>query len=786
MTIRSLGLWSLPFLSTLSATCFWDARQSSLPIVGGVAWACAFLIGIAVLRRNGGLKGLLESAWPSAAIASLGTLALPAVEWAELQGYDFRALGSPIAWMATVFGASVEAVDGRLLINQGRLDRIPLGAAQVGLAPAALFLLAAWSTMLAVGQRRPWRMGMQLMAGVSLWMVLRVAVTIGATSRIGQSMLSVGDDGRWFIVRFLVDAVWTTLTLAPLVVLLASMKPMGRREDTLEARFPRAQRMALAGLLVLLSVPWVQGTLTSKSAAPSEAGLKVLVDDYKSAEWSSASKPLNRESATRDSVYGYSALVSYLGRWHEVSVNRTEAYTPGLLDDVDVLVLKPALRRFDPAEVKAIRNFVESGGGLWVLGDHTDLLGSSTALNEVIQGFGIELQKDACNQLSDGRTHHWRRSPWDGHWITRGLTRLDFLTSCSLKLGDGAKPVLVSGDAFSDPVDYSGESFFGDVRPDLSDEVGPIVVAASTERGKGRVVVFGDSTIFSSFCLTYGETERFALRCLAWLGRAGPSGRVGGLGTLLWLSAQLLLFAAALVWRLDWPLAVTVGASALWITTLLDPAAPGAKGEHATGSAPAMVFVEDLGDYDLPVPVLDYTGDDRKAFDTCFTWVHRLSAVPDVRPLDELQSSDVGVLVRPSNVEMASGWGAFQAHLHDGGVLVVLGGEDPREAWARRAGAGAEAWGLRSHPLGLKAKAYTALGGTLLWVEDADLLSRKDLGTSFDEHRPGTRAWRRNEWCLDLWEWVLQVAHTEGSTKPAYGPGSKGKSVEASAPTGAS
>src|SRR6185369_4979928 len=96
----------------------------------------------------------------------------------------------------------------------------------------------------------------------------------------------------------------------------------------------------------------------------------------------------------QDTTYNYASLFAYLGHHYDVSRNN------GMLSDValqnvDVLLLKVPTTRYSDQEVEAVCKWTRRGGGLMLVGDHTNVFGSSEYLNEISSRFGITFNYDA-------------------------------------------------------------------------------------------------------------------------------------------------------------------------------------------------------------------------------------------------------------------------------------------------------------------------------------------------------------------------------------------------------
>jgi hypothetical protein len=86
-----------------------------------------------------------------------------------------------------------------------------------------------------------------------------------------------------------------------------------------------------------------------------------------------------------------------------VVVYQKKKFTPASLKDVDVLFLQGVGVTLDENETKAIRDFVEKGGGLFVTMDE-DYWGTLDKLNinEIVKPFGIEYKQNNPDRSSGG------------------------------------------------------------------------------------------------------------------------------------------------------------------------------------------------------------------------------------------------------------------------------------------------------------------------------------------------------------------------------------------------
>jgi hypothetical protein len=225
---------------------------------------------------------------------------------------------------------------------------------------------------------------------------------------------------------------------------------------------------------------------------------------------------------------------------------RRDAITPQVLQEVDVLVVINPTESLQPAEREAIWQFVSTGGGLLVRGDHPDLGGRMQPLNDLLEPVGIAFRFDSAFSVRH----------WVGDYETYPhptIVRLDSAneqlqqsTGASLALSSGAYPIVSGRFAFSDAGVRANEEngYLGDYRYQIGERLGDVVVVAGADYGRGRVIVFGDTSSFQNVAiyhsvpfiidvfqyLAYGPTRTERV--------VGPVVAVIAVAMILWLLAH--------------------------------------------------------------------------------------------------------------------------------------------------------------------------------------------------------------------------------------------------------
>ncbi|MBI1383093.1 MAG: hypothetical protein GC161_18650 [Planctomycetaceae bacterium] len=758
----NVALWTAPIFLAGAAMCALGLYESARP---GLALLLLFAalgvptIGAMAANRSCGIRSARLDGWVAGAACIALTMPI-VVHGAALFGrLDFMA---PVAWVALrAFGVDVELEGGVLYAHGNGLESLTVDLAKLGLVPAAWILLATATGVLASKMRRP----SSFLAKTAVWTAAYLPVRLALLSAftVRQPGPTLDDGSATFVVSVYLSQPWQTITFLPLALVLGRFVPWPDPPDPTRAPARPGPMAALACVSALFL--GLFGYLAVQLEPPgSLASGRVLVDELHGAGWSSAVAPLDAENFGRDSVYTLTAAVRLLGESHEVRVNTEHRYTDELLDDVDVLVIEAPTVPFDTAEVDAIERFVRDGGGLYLVGDHTDLLGTSTNLNAVASRFGVRFVQDACNRLEDGQTHSWTPLPWSTHPITRDIDELEFLTSCTLELSGKAEPLIIARNAFAEPLDYAGFSFFADTAPDLDDDLGPQVVAAVLRPGAGRVALFADSTLFSSFALPMPGRAELLSGTVAWLAASGAgTDRLAETARLTAGVFALLLTVAGLrVGRrllVPVPLLLLLGVVAgTGIAERIDrersplPAFDGFE-------APSLTFVREGCDFELPPPVLPDRAPAERSYSALFHWNQRLGGLPRLKGgLAETTDENL-VLVRPEPNWLAEHELELSNHVQEGGRLLLL--LEPANLPA--------AWrdALEASPSpadGAAAGRVARFGaGRLGWVADPDSCSDLALGNLFDPLLPDDPRRHANERVKTLLEaWLAPEPSARG------------------------
>jgi len=175
----------------------------------------------------------------------------------------------------------------------------------------------------------------------------------------------------------------------------------------------------------------------------------------------------------------------------------------------DAIILStPKNINLRPNEIENLENYVKNGGSLLIFsssgGDYTN----KTNLNELTQRFGFEFESDEVNDSMNyvflqKRPILTKLKP---HFITEQVKKIVFSSSCSTKTIDFVEDEknikieeLIELGLNGWRKKYDGEKWIEEDSPKI-----PLMVIV--EYYKGKVVAFGNSSIFSSLGQEYGFT----------------------------------------------------------------------------------------------------------------------------------------------------------------------------------------------------------------------------------------------------------------------------------------
>ncbi len=238
---------------------------------------------------------------------------------------------------------------------------------------------------------------------------------------------------------------------------------------------------------------------------------------------------LDRDQYNYQGAYGFFRLFShYRDHGYPWAPTTLELSAPRL-EPYDILFINLVHERnpdFTDDEVDAILEFVENGGGLFVIGDHTNVYRHAERVNRFLEPMGIEMMYhttvDYPPFYSVAGLGWIMMFDFADHPINDDVEMISFKTGGPVASEDPSDDLaFTSEQSFADYWDEDNDfGFYGSWSQGDDEELepsGPLSVATATEYGEGRAVLVGDQNIFGDGWLHLGHNFEFATNIIEWL-----------------------------------------------------------------------------------------------------------------------------------------------------------------------------------------------------------------------------------------------------------------------------
>jgi hypothetical protein len=394
---------------------------------------------------------------------------------------------------------------------------------------------------------------------------------------------------------------------------------------------------------------------------------RIKIDEYHS-EWEKSDLPMTTSVYGVKTVYNYTFLKEILSKHYASVESSNEAITEDVLRNCDVLVLKTPTKPYSANEIATIRAFVENGGGLWLIGDHTNIFGMNTYLNQVSEIWGIRFNADAICPLPEyyqdivhvelvpdrhdlcGKRQHetlYSHRYLNHPIISHNIPYAAVLTSCSVSAPLFCEYVTISRGTYADSARFGWNTFFGNFEYDGDENYGCILQNAALRVGRGRVATWSDSTIFSNFSMCMTGVPQLALGYANWLNHT----------TWLTTSRQyticIVLCVCGVLACVAMRMNIACGLYAMFLSSvfviylvpILDHTQSWVcSGQDIRKGFPTIGFDQEYSQIELPNK--DHIHDtDPRVFESFYVMMQRLGAMPvSSDSMRELQQCDVIVL----------------------------------------------------------------------------------------------------------------------------------------------
>ncbi|MBN2578892.1 MAG: hypothetical protein JXB10_07870 [Pirellulales bacterium] len=473
-------------------------------------------------------------------------------------------------------------------------------------------------------------------------------------------------------------APWSLLILLIVPVLLAwrfiKLRPKDTPQIATTGRGFMARVPVLGSVLVgLAGAVWVLAA-TWSPVGPRREGRVMVVERH--SDWEPSDLPYNTTVyGEKQSSYNYAVMFAYLDQYYQMSLlPKTGKIDDRTLENCDVLIIKTPTERYLPEEIEAVQRFVQNGGGLLLIGDHTNVFKSSTVINDIVRPMGFIFRDDLLFGNGQSPYDEHFDPPWPAHPALQNTPPLDFAVSCSIDPSSSRGETVFAGKGLWSMGPYYHTDNYHPV-PQYCPEMryGAFVQIWAAYVGRGRVLAFTDSTIFSNFSIFQPGKAELIRGMVEWLNHAGPLLRPG-----LPLSLLGLVLSLGGLWlargRWEW-----------WLALIASGALGGTLGaqsvawmHHCAMPVPKMVHQP------MPRVVIDRTtsrvalgkGPYAAEYAQLERWIPRLGYSTARRSGREVFEEDALVVVCPDRATSASFRRDLKRYVEEGGKLLVFDSSD--------------------------------------------------------------------------------------------------------------
>jgi hypothetical protein len=401
----------------------------------------------------------------------------------------------------------------------------------------------------------------------------------------------------------------------------------------------------------------------------------------KHSTWEPTDRPYDTDHFGHDPSYSYTLIYNYCSHFYDMSrLMESDEIRPERLSQCDVLVVKIPTARFSDDEVAAITGFVERGGGLLLVGDHTNVFDSSTYLNDICRPLGFTFRNDLLFCIGSAYEQVVRPSVVP-HPAIQHVPTMNYAVSCSIDPGSSlGRAVARNAGLWSLPPDYHADNYHpqAEYRPEM--HYGSFIQLWATRHGKGRVLAFTDSTIFSNFCVFQPGKAELMVGMLEWLNHTSVLDRDGYRITLVILTGAigLALLAGGLLLARQHRVAWVVMLSAATLGTTLGSVAAAAV--HLSGlpepeqkaDRPMTRVVIDRTVSEVPLSLGAFTQGDGDGYGLLEQWISRLGYFTMRRSGRQAFTGDALVIIGPTRSVSREYREELVEYVNGGGRVLVM------------------------------------------------------------------------------------------------------------------
>ena len=439
-----------------------------------------------------------------------------------------------VAMIARLVGAEA-ALDGARVVIFSTSGPQRLGATwQLVLDPVTAMILAGSLVLVSLwawedyrpgelnAARRSFRQWLEMVGlvflAIGLWIPIRLGLVLGLF--LHREMRAPEELKLTVMNQFFSPWVLSVVSLGA----IASLAWWVRRREIDElppqpeepAQTVAPGRHVFAAMVLVVIAGIATTLLTIDPVGKPRGGRVVFVERH--SEWEPSDRPYDTRSFGHDPSYSYSAIYNYCGQYFDMSrLQDNEKIDAARLAACDVLVIKTPTEPYSAEEIDAVLRFVARGGGLLLIGEHTDFMGTGACLNAIADPLGFKFRPDNLFGVNSPYDQNVRRARFP-HPAVRNVSLVRYANSCSIDPGwNWGRAAVWNTGLWGLTADYNMSNFFPEAyyRPEM--RYGAFIQLWETRHGKGRVLAFTDSTIFSNFSTFEPGKAEYLLDMLSWL-----------------------------------------------------------------------------------------------------------------------------------------------------------------------------------------------------------------------------------------------------------------------------
>ncbi len=594
---------------------------------------------------------------------------------------------------------------------------------------AAVMGMAIWCRL--SGERRwsAWISALRILAGLFVvWFPIRAGLLVAVY--LHRVLRADPDTPLYVMDLFLSPWVHLLMLLGPVLLAWRFVRLPESGEDEEEmtpAAAPMSWRYPVTvGLAFAAAATFTMAVEFDPAGTPQEGRVMVV---ERHSTWEPTTKPYDTTWYGEESCYNYAAVHEYCGQYFQMSrLLETDRIDEKKLAECDVLVIKiPTAKdglpqaldrehyarvpgRYTPAEVDAVLKFVENGGGLMLIGDHTNVFNCGTYLNDIARPMGFTFRHDLLYSATLTPYVQYYDKPRVPHPAIQHLPPMGLAVSNSIDPGSSSGRAVIQGSSlFSLPSEYHVSNYMPPRAFRAEMRYGPFIQLWSTRFGEGRVLAFTDSTIFSNFCTFQPGKAELMVGMLDWLNHRGS------FDPRRWLAGLGLVLVAAGVWfarplRDVWLTRVAAGACGWVIASVAVAAIHGGTMPVPERVRPMPQVVVDRTLSDVPLANGANIRGDGEGYGTFEQWIARMGCFTVRRSGPDALADDVDALVVicPSRSVTSAYRDRLVDYVAGGGKLLVI--DSPENA--------ASTAGSLLSPFGLAVDHANPIRGELLIADD--------------------------------------------------------------------